>query len=61
MWMRIGRVFGWVLGKLADRGLVKGKRVAIDATTLEANAATMILLANPFQYTGRDYDLESRM
>jgi transposase len=32
-------VFGWMLGVLADRGLVKGKRVAIDATTLEANAA----------------------
>ncbi len=32
-------VFGWVLGVLADRGLVKGKRIAIDATTLEANAA----------------------
>jgi hypothetical protein len=25
-------VFGWVLGVLADRGLVKGKRIAIDAT-----------------------------
>src|ERR1700679_3979478 len=34
-----GEVFGWVLGVLADRGLVKGKRIAIDATTLEANAA----------------------
>jgi transposase len=32
-------VFGWVLGVLADRGLLKGKRIAIDATTLEANAA----------------------
>jgi transposase len=32
-------VFGWVLGVLADRGLLQGKRVAIDATTLEANAA----------------------
>jgi transposase len=32
-------VFGWVLGILADRGLVKGKRMGIDATTLEANAA----------------------
>jgi transposase len=29
-------VFGWVR---ADRGLVKGKRIAIDATTSEANAA----------------------
>jgi transposase len=32
-------VFGWVLSLLADRGLLKGKRMAIDATTLEANAA----------------------
>ena len=32
-------VFGWVLGLLADRGLIKGKRIGIDATTLEANAA----------------------
>ena len=32
-------VFGWVLGLLADGGLVKGKRIGIDATTLEANAA----------------------
>jgi transposase len=34
-----GEVFSWVLGVLADRGLLKGKRIAIDATTLEANAA----------------------
>lgn len=32
-------VFGWVLELLGDRGLIKGKRVGIDATTLEANAA----------------------
>jgi hypothetical protein len=32
-------VFGWVLGVLADRGLLKGQRIAIDATTLEAKAA----------------------
>jgi len=32
-------VFGWVLGLLADRGLICGKRVGIDATTLEASAA----------------------
>jgi transposase len=32
-------VFGWVLGLLADRGLVNGKRVGVDATTLEASAA----------------------
>src|SRR6266545_2818216 len=33
------QVFAWVLGMLADAGLVKGKRMGIDATTLEANAA----------------------
>ena len=33
------QVFTWVLGVLARAGLVKGKTVGIDATTLEANAA----------------------
>ncbi len=32
-------VFTWVLGLLADRGLLQGQRLGIDATTLEANAA----------------------
>jgi len=32
-------VFVWVLALLADRGLILGKRVGIDATTLEASAA----------------------
>jgi transposase len=32
-------VFAWILQRLADTGLVKGKTVGIDATTLEANAA----------------------
>jgi transposase len=32
-------VFGWVLKVLANRGLIKGKRIGIDATTLEENAA----------------------
>ena len=32
-------VFHWILELLADAGLVKGKRIGIDATTLEANAA----------------------
>ena len=32
-------VFTWVLERLADAGLVRGKTVGIDATTLEANAA----------------------
>src|ERR1039458_3890010 len=33
------KVFLWVLGVLGDRGLLKGKTVGVDATTLEANAA----------------------
>jgi transposase len=33
------KVFLWMLGLLADRGLLKGKTVGVDATTLEANAA----------------------
>jgi transposase len=32
-------VFGWVLRMLADEGLLKGNTIAIDGTTLEANAA----------------------
>jgi transposase len=32
-------VFTWVLQRVADEGLLKGKTIGIDATTLEANAA----------------------
>ncbi len=32
-------IFTWVLQRLADAKLVKGKTIGIDATTLEANAA----------------------
>jgi transposase len=32
-------VFGWVLARLAEAGLLKGKTIGVDATTLEANAA----------------------
>lgn len=32
-------VFTWMLPRLTDAGLVKGKTVGIDATTLEARAA----------------------
>jgi len=46
-------VFGWVLGVLADRGLVKGKRIAIDATTLEANAAMRSMVRRD---TGESYE-----
>src|SRR4051812_227251 len=31
--------FAWVLGRLAEHGLVKGDRIGVDASTMEANAA----------------------
>ena len=33
------KVFGWVLNLVAERGLVKGERVGVDGSTMEANAA----------------------
>jgi transposase len=33
------RVFGWVLKLVAEHGLVRGQRIGIDASTMEANAA----------------------
>ena len=37
-------VFTWVLERLSAAGLVEGKTVGIDATTLEANAAWRVTL-----------------
>ena len=47
------KVFFWVLGLLADRGLLKGKRIGIDATTLEANAALRSIVKRD---DGQSYD-----
>jgi transposase len=33
------KVFGWVLQHVAEQGLVQGKRIGVDASTMEANAA----------------------
>ena len=46
-------VFTWVLQRLADAGLVKGKTVGIDATTLEANAALRSIVRRD---TGERYE-----
>ncbi len=46
-------VFAWVLGVLADRGLLQGKRIGIDATTLEANAAMRSIVRRD---SGASYD-----
>jgi transposase len=32
-------IFNWVLGVLDEEGLIKGRTIGVDATTLEANAA----------------------
>lgn len=46
-------VFGWILERLAAAGLVKGKTVGIDATTLEANAALRSIVRRD---TGEGYE-----
>ena len=48
-----GDVFRWVLKQLAQAGLVRGKTIGIDATTLEANAAMRSLVRRD---TGEDYE-----
>lgn len=46
-------VFAWILAVLAGRGLLKGRTVAIDATTLEANAALRSIVRRD---DGRSYE-----
>lgn len=46
------QVFGFVLQLAADNDLVSGKRVAVDSTTLEANAAMKSIVRKD---TGEDY------
>jgi transposase len=46
-------VFGWVLSSLANRELLKGKQIASDATTLEANAAMRSVVRRD---TGTSYE-----
>lgn len=48
-------VFRWVLQILAEEGLVEGKTVAIDATTLEANAALRSLVRREDGQKYEDY------
>ena len=46
-------VFGWVLKVLAKENLLSGKRIGIDATTLEANAALRSIVRRD---TGESYE-----
>ena len=47
-----GCVFSWMLGVLAEHGLVDGKTVGVDASTLEANAAMRSIVRRD---TGESY------
>jgi len=48
-------VFRWVLKILAEEGLIEGKTVGIDATSLEANAALRSLVRQENGQTYEDY------
>jgi transposase len=45
-------VFAWVLQRLAEHGLVKGDRIGVDASTMEANAALRAIVRRD---TGEGY------
>ena len=45
-------MFGWVLALIAERGLVRGERIGVDASTLEANAALRAIVRRD---TGEGY------
>src|SRR6202166_1815866 len=46
-------IFRWVLERLAQGGLIKGKTIGVDSTTLEANAAMRSIVRRD---TGEDYN-----
>ena len=46
------QVFTWVLRRLAERGLVKGERIGVDASTMEADAAMRAIVRRE---TGEGY------
>src|SRR3954467_699889 len=45
-------VFTWVLQRLAEHGLIKGDRIGVDASTMEANAALRTIVRRD---TGENY------
>jgi len=45
-------VFGWVLALIAQHGLIKGERIGVDASTMEANAALRAIVRRE---TGEGY------
>jgi hypothetical protein len=48
-------VFGWVLQQVARAGLLRGKTIGIDATTLEANAAMKSIVRRDTEESYTEY------
>lgn len=48
-------VFAWVLERLAEAGLLRGKTIGVDATTLEANAAMRSIVRRASGESYREY------
>lgn len=49
------RIFTWVLERLAQGGLIKGKTIGVDSTTLEANAAMKSIVRRDTGESYREY------
>ena len=48
-------IFNWVLHQLAQAGLIKGKTIGVDSTTLEANAAMKSIVRRDTGQSWREY------
>ena len=48
------QIFGWILTLVAKRGLVKGERIGVDGSTMEANAALRSILRRDSGVTYRE-------
>ena len=48
------KVFGWILKLVAEHGLVKGERIGVDGSTMEANAALRTIVRRDSGETYRE-------
>lgn len=48
------RVFGWILNLVAERDLVRGERIGVDSSTMEANAALRTIVRRDSGETYRE-------
>ena len=54
------QVFSWVLKRLAEHGLIKGERIGVDASTIEANAALRTIVrrdSGELEFRRTSYDV----